>query len=194
MTKKSKSRAAKLPAPKDLTEAAVYQRDLGTFLNGLSAEKAMLAEEVRELEEAAEKEMALLRSQAIALAKAIREFADKHRAELTDDERRKTVDIPNAGTFRWYKTPPAVKYDKDEEDALINTLEAIGYGRFVNVKKSINKEALASEPDVLRSLEGFSLTQDEKFAIQPGGGERVECSLDTNRWKIVLEREELPTR
>lgn len=97
------------------------------------------------------------------LAKGVYIFAEGHRAELTDQGARKTVELAAGNKVRWYFTPPAVEVDEEEE--ALKELERRGLLEFVRVKKEIDKEAILREPEKIKNLKHLSVGQEEIFAI-----------------------------
>lgn len=200
-TGKKKTSVKALPVPKDLAQVATYQRNIGRAIGSIQNIEQTLQERVEELAEEAKEKIAQYQATILAMGKAIRAFAEQNREDLTDDGTRKTVTVPHAGAFRWYTTPPAVQIAKEDIEAVIARIKKLGLNdpdgtNFIRIKEELDKDAMLQKPDVAQEIEGVSIGRKEKFAILPPGEHdtRVECSLESNRWKLVsTKKEPLPS-
>jgi phage host-nuclease inhibitor protein Gam len=193
---KKKPSVKALPVPTSLAQAATYQRNIGRALGAIQHIEQALQERVDELAKEAEEKVVQHQASIVAMGKAVRAFAEAHRQELTDGGARKSVTVPNAGSFRWYTTPPAIQVAKEEVEAVIERIKTLGFTEFIRTKEELNKEAMLEKPDVAREIAGVSISKKEKFAIlAPGDSEmRLECSLESNRWKLVsTKKDPLPS-
>lgn len=99
------------------------------------------------------------------LADGVFIFAQGHREELTEDEKKKTVDFLSGDKIRWY-FPPSSVVVKDEESAIAE-LKRRGLSEFIRTKETIDKTEILKDPDRIRNLKNISIDQTEIFAIVP---------------------------
>lgn len=99
------------------------------------------------------------------LQKAVQEYCEDHRDELTDKGKVKTVNLVT-GDVQWRQRPPSVAIRG--VDSVIENLQRLGLSRFVRTKNEINKEALLNEADVVKGIAGITIKQGvEDFVIKP---------------------------
>lgn len=170
--------------PHTIEQAAKDQKRIGELLREIQEHETTLARSIQVLEEASGKRVRTLQEEIHRLARGIHSFAEEHRNDLTEHGRRKTVSLLRSGTVLWYSTPASV--------AVRSVQQALAYlkkrrlRRFIRVKEEVDKDALRKEPAVAQTIPGVSLSSGNKFAIRPRGAkERVECNLETKRWKIA---------
>ena len=161
-TRKVKSQTIEVPedleeAAKFLAEIAREQREIETVTNDLN--EAVRTAQARAIEKT---QRCQGRLEALLLGLFI--FAEEHRESLTADG-KKSVSLPT-GTFGWRLAPMSVVLEKAEEE-LVEALESMGLGRFVRVKKTVNKEAMLEEPDAAPQVAGVSIGQGESFFVKP---------------------------
>jgi phage host-nuclease inhibitor protein Gam len=97
------------------------------------------------------------------LAKGVFIYAYEHRKELTDGERKKTVEFITGDRIRWYF--PSSSVNVVNEKAALAELKRRGLGKFIRVKREINKEAILQNPERIAGLKNLSVRQAEIFAI-----------------------------
>lgn len=185
-SKKPKKIVPREPVPCTIREFADYERDIGTLLTEIDTIRQAAEEAKKQVDVVAELEIGPKKDRLIALAKAMRTYAETKRGELTQDDTVKIVSVGDAGTIRWLTTPPSIVIKKDDLDDVITYLIKHHRHRFVRRKIEVNKEALGDHLDIAEAIPGISVERTPKFVIKPAGrDDRVECNLDTNRWKIV---------
>lgn len=173
------------PVPLDLQEAAVTERRIGELLRAIRSHENDFEKQRAVLDKKEDELINPLQLEVIALAKSLFTFAQRNRAELTDNNKRKSVVLPGkAGSLLWYTTPLAVTIENvNEVIARIKTLEL---PQFIRTKEEIDKEAMLKEDALASTIEGVTVSQQEKFAIKPRGSkQRVECNTKTKRFKIA---------
>jgi phage host-nuclease inhibitor protein Gam len=175
-----------LPALQDLQETASAERRIGELLRTIRSHENDFEKQRAALDKKEDELLHPLQLEVIALAKSIFAFAQKNRAELTDNNKRKSVMLPGkTGSIAWYTTPPAVTIENVEE--VLKRIKTLDLAQFIRTKEEINKEALLENEPLANTIEGVSVGQQEKFAIRPRGSkQRVECNTKTKRFKIVL--------
>lgn len=190
--KSKKKKELGLPPPTNTREAAAYSHKLAAVLGTISAAEAELAQKIEELQKLYDANIVTMTKRALALAKSIHVYATEHREDLTEKGVRKTVELSNAVTMRWYITPPAIALEKDvKAEDIVDELKKLDLKRFIRTKEELDKELLLKEPDVANSLKGLSIKQQEKFALMSSvNNGRFEYNEDTKRWKLVFKTEE----
>ncbi len=155
-----------IPVPTSLEDAAVYVRQIGEAQRAVDALEANLTQRVEELRAQAMAEVQKHQDACNLLLEGLFAFAQAHRPRLTDDEKRKTVDVAT-GKFGWRLTPPAVEV-KGVAD-VIATLERLKLTQFIRVKetKEVDREAILKDPDAVAGIAGVSVTQREEFFVKP---------------------------
>jgi len=97
--------------------------------------------------------------------KGIQTWCEANRAALTEGGKVKSANLIT-GEVQWRQRPPSCKVRNEE--GVIETLERLDLGRFVRVKKEVNREAILQEPDAARGVAGLTIiTGVEDFAITP---------------------------
>ncbi|RMF66571.1 MAG: host-nuclease inhibitor protein Gam [Alphaproteobacteria bacterium] len=113
-------------------------------------------------------------AEAIAeLSRGVQVWCEAHRAELTQNGKRKSADL-GAGEIMWRMRPPKVSLRN--VTGVIETLNRLGLTRFLRTKIEVNKEAILAEPDAVEGVKGISITQGEDFVIKPHESELEEVA------------------
>jgi len=106
-----------------------------------------------------------LTSRIETLQAGVQVYCEAHRAELTGAGKVKTANLVT-GEVQWRQRPPSISIRG--ADAVLQTLERMGLGRFIRTKQEPNKEAMLNEPDAVRGIAGISIvTGVEDFVITP---------------------------
>lgn len=182
---KTRKKNLKTKALKTIEDAAEAESRISELIRMLFAHENAFAEEHERLNKNEEALTDPLRQEIIMLGKSIYDFAEKNRDELTQNGKKKTVTMPlKAGLLQWYRTPSSVKIENAKE--VLGRIKTLGFKQFIRTKEEINKEALLEDEALARTINGVTITSQEKFAIRPiGVKERVECTIPTKRWKIT---------
>lgn len=99
------------------------------------------------------------------LQKAVQEYCEANRDELTEFGKTKTANFVT-GEVQWRQRPPSVAIRGAE--AVMEFLQRMGFDRFIRTKQEINKEALLNEPEVAKGIAGVTIkTGLEDFVIKP---------------------------
>ena len=99
------------------------------------------------------------------LQKAVQEYCEANRDELTEFGKTKTANFVT-GEVQWRQRPPSVTIRGAE--AVMEFLQRMGFDRFIRTTQEINKEALLNEPDVAKGIAGVTIkTGVEDFVIKP---------------------------
>lgn len=100
-----------------------------------------------------------------SLQKAVQEFCEANRDELTEFGKTKTANFVT-GEVQWRQRPPSVAIRGAE--AVMEFLQRMGFDRFIRTKQEINKEALLNEPEVAKGIAGVTIkTGVEDFVVKP---------------------------
>lgn len=100
-----------------------------------------------------------------SLQKAVQEFCEANRDELTEFGKTKTANFVT-GEVQWRQRPPSVAIRGAE--SVLESLMRLGLDRFIRTKNEINKEALLNEPEVAKGIAGITVkTGVEDFVIKP---------------------------
>ena len=99
------------------------------------------------------------------LQKAVQEYCEANRDELTEFGKTKTANFVT-GEVQWRQRPPSVAIRGAE--SVLESLMRLGLDRFIRTKNEINKEALLNEPEVAKGIAGVTIkTGVEDFVIKP---------------------------
>ena len=109
-------------------------------------------------------------------------YAEAHRVELTESEKRKTVVFPS-GEMGWRWTPPAIVIRGWEK--VRDALKKLRLQRFIRVKEKPNKEAMLAELDLATGVKGIKVTQREEFFVKPSDV-KLEIVSDVQRLKKAV--------
>lgn len=114
-----------------------------------------------------------------AMLLALQAWATANRPELTDQGKRKSVQL-GAGTASWRTSPP--KLEIDDVDALIVVLQGLDRDDCVRITEEIDKDVLKNDPELLKQLTGVRITQTELFKFAPADCEDgIETSVSARR-------------
>ncbi len=181
-----------VPTPESLEDAAKYYRRISLLLRQIREEEDTLNAEVEKLRTASERRAVPKQQEVVGLARSIYAYAHKNRAALTEDDRKKTIEVGGTGIMQWYITPAAVTFDKDiKAEDVLESIKRLKLKQFIRTKEEIDKEAMIADQDLANTIDGVTVKQSEKFAIRPIGSElRVEYNLGSKRWKITEKEKE----
>ena len=179
--KERKIKHVVVPIPASLEEAA-------EFIGRIGKEQREIDRIQNELNKAVEK----LKSESMSetqghevniskLFEGLFVFGQSHRDELTEDGKKKTVEVPT-GIFGWRMTPPAVSLKNVKQ--ILKELVKRRLKQFIRVKREVDKEAMLKEPELAASVKGVSIGQHEEFMVKPAELE-VEITSDVSKLKKV---------
>jgi len=155
--------AAYAPQTRDDTIADI--KKLGDVQRDLTRKQADMNDEIAEITKRHSARIEALNDQVTTLQKGIQTWCEANRAALTEGNKVKTANLIT-GEVQWRQRPPSCKVRNEE--GVIETLERLDLGRFVRVKKEVNREAILQEPDAARGVAGLTIiTGVEDFAITP---------------------------
>lgn len=153
-----------IAVPKNLDEATRFLAEIGKEQRATDEIQSNLNTTVDELKAKAMADSKPHQEKVSQLVEGLFAYAETHRNELTNDGKRKTVEVPT-GTFGWRLTPPAVALR--DVKAIMKNLKALKLERFIRTKEEIDKEAMLKEPGVAKTVKGVSINQHEEFVAKP---------------------------
>jgi len=103
----------------------------------------------------------------------LRIFAEAHRDELTNEGKKKTVDL-GTGELGWRMRPPRVLLRNIP--GVIESLQMLKLDRFLRTKLEVNKEAVLAEPEIAEQVKGITVKQDEDFFVVPAEDELTDAA------------------
>jgi len=105
-------------------------------------------------------------SEAESLIGDVQAYCEAHRADLTQNGKKKSVRFPS-GQIGWRKRPASILI-ADAEVALADALRW-GLTQFVRTKNSLDKDAMLKEPKVAATVVGVTVVAGaEEFIIKTG--------------------------
>lgn len=169
-----------------LADVAQKQAQIGLILSEIETIDAATREKIAPILLEAERRVARLRKEALAIARGIDRFARKHKRALLTG-RSKTVEIPGGAPLSWRISPRAISIA--DEKALLARLLAQGPDEFIRITPSINRERMLERPRKAAQLPGVTITQERKFIIKvPQTETRIERTLNTSRLVFAKPR------
>lgn len=173
MAKRIKQTANVAPVPKDLTEAREFMRRIGDEQRDASRIEHDLNDQVAAMREKYAALAAPHNKQVEELTEGLRIFAEAHRDELTNEGKKKTVDL-GTGELGWRMRPPRVLLRNIP--GVIESLQMLKLDRFLRTKLEVNKEAVLAEPEIAEQVKGITVKQDEDFFVVPAEDELTDAA------------------
>lgn len=167
---KAKTKAASIRVPQTREEAAQFVHDIGCKQRMLKRIETKMGDEIAAATQAAEYEASPHQAALKNLTEGLRIWADANRAELTNDGRRKSVNL-GTGVISWRDNPPSVNFVKGWKVAqVVDLLKRIRLGKYIRRKEEVDKEAILAAPakDVEKMREGVVVkSAGEVFSVEP---------------------------
>jgi phage host-nuclease inhibitor protein Gam len=155
---------AELP-PQTREDCAVWIKELGDLQRQLGRLEAAMNDSIGEITQRYQPDIDALKKQIVAKQTGIQTWAEANREAITEGGKSKTANLIT-GLVQWRQRPPSVSIRG--VDAVLETLERLGLGRFVRTKREPNKEAMLNEPEAVRGVAGITIVQGvEDFIVQP---------------------------
>jgi phage host-nuclease inhibitor protein Gam len=165
MKARTKTRGANIRVPQSRDEAAVSVARIGELDREIGRIKADLNDEVARLKTSAESAAQVMADEVIELTEGLRIWAEANRQVLTDGGKVKFHDL-GVGKILWRLRRPSVKVRG--ADTIVETLRALGFGRFIRISEDIDREAMLREPEVARTVPGITVgSEGEDFVVEP---------------------------
>jgi phage host-nuclease inhibitor protein Gam len=152
-------------APQTRDDVARQIRQIGDLQRDFSRESTAMNDAIGEITQRHQPALASLMQRIEALQTGVQTWCEAHRNDLTNGGKVKTANLIT-GEIQWRQRPPSVRIRAQE--VVIETLERLGFGRFVRVKKEINKEAILADTAAVEDIVGISIASGiEDFVITP---------------------------
>ncbi|MBG0802861.1 host-nuclease inhibitor Gam family protein [Methylocystis sp. H4A] len=162
---KAKTRGANVPVPQSREEAASFIHDIGVRQREIARIEADMNDRIAQAKKDAEAVATPLREQVERFTEGLRNWAEAHRAALTENGKRKFADL-GTGKIEWRLAPPRVSIRGVDE--VIGRIKTLGLSVFLRTKEEIDKEAMLREPEKARLIAGVSIgTAGENFSVEP---------------------------
>lgn len=146
-------------------DAAADIKSLGDLMRQRTRKEADMNDQIAQITHAYQPEFDALNERIDVLQNSIQAYCEANRNDLTNGGKVKSANLVT-GEVMWRQKPPSVRIKAS--DAVIDTLKRLGLGKFVRTKEEVNKEAILTEPDVVRGVAGISIiTGEEQFEITP---------------------------
>lgn len=179
--KSQKTKRVVVPIPATLEETAEFISRIGKGQREIDRIQNEFNKAVEKLKSESMSETQVHEGNISQLFEGLFIFAESHRNELTEDGKRKTVELPT-GIFGWRLTPPAVSLKNVKQ--VLEELIKRRLKQFIRVKQEVDKEAMLKEPDVAKSVKGVTIGQYEEFMVKPAELE-LEITSDVSKLKKV---------
>lgn len=156
---------AKTKTPKTLDQAAKHLAMLGRRQRQAQRLADRIDAQVARCRDEGNDKLRPVLERMMALFLGLKDFADAHRDELTEQRDKKTVRLAT-GELSWRNTPP--KLEIADVDAALKQILKMKITEFVRrPPPEIDKDALKKNPDAARAIVGVRITQVEEFRAKP---------------------------
>jgi len=156
----------KIQTPKASSEVDDFIEAIAEFQKQEAKTIEEANEQIKRIGNRANRRVGLIRGRISKLAFLIRNYYVANKKELTSNGKLKVVKLLN-GVFREYFTKRSVRLIGDESGAA-EELEKAGLGRFVRIKKEIDKDAILRHPEKVAGIKSVKIIEKKKrFLITP---------------------------
>ncbi len=163
--KKAKRLATNYPVPQNRDDCDAMIRQLGDLRREIARIEADMNDRLARIKERFEERAEPLRDKATELLSGIEHYCAANREELTGGGKVKFHRFKN-GDVNWRKRPSKVTLRGTE--AVIERLKELGLKRFIRTAEQVNKEAVLSDPEAVKSVKGLSIgSEGEDFVVEP---------------------------
>ena len=160
-TKKLKTESVPMPASRDAVEQLVQK--IGKLQGQIDRRQSDLNDRVNELKTAAAQDIAPVNEEITDLFKQVHAYAEANKADLLQG-RSRTCKL-GAGDIGWRRNPP--KCSIRGADAVIESLERLGFSEAVRTKKEIAKDVILNDATKYQDVKGITVSQTEEFFVKP---------------------------
>lgn len=164
MTKKKLVKRVVADIPQSIEEVSNCIAKVGRHQREFEQVQIKLNEDIEQIKTQALKNSRSHQEAVEELFEKIFIYAEKHRDELTERGKKKTVHFPT-GEISWRLTPPSVLLKNVKE--VLELCKKLNLERFIRVKEEVNKEAILKEPEVAQKIRGVTISQKEEFVVKP---------------------------
>lgn len=139
-------------------------RTLGDTQRELTRLETEINDQIAAITAARKEEINALRAREESLSLGIQGWCEANRAQLLKDGGKEANLV--TGLVKWRCRPPSVSIRG--VDKVLETLRALGLGRFIRTKDEPNKEAMLAEPRAVSGVAGITIVSGvEDFVIEP---------------------------
>jgi phage host-nuclease inhibitor protein Gam len=164
MGKKKAIKITAVAVPGSLEEVTKMLGRIGTLQRRVARTNLVLDNSVARLTQRATEKISPRQNEINRLAEGIFIYGQAHRQELTEDEKKKTVELPT-GQIIWRWNPYSVDF-RNEKEAIV-ALKAKGLTEFIRTEEKVNKEAILQDKEGIKDVKGIKIAHDEMFVIKP---------------------------
>ena len=164
MGKKKMIKKMAVSVPGSIEETSKKLGRIGVLQRQIGRVNAALDNSVAKLTQRAAERINPRQQEVEELAEGIFIFAQAHRQELTEEEKKKTVVWPT-GEISWRWNPSSVNYR--DKKATIAALKAAELERFIRIEEEVDKEAILQEKDAVKDIKEITIVHKEMFVIKP---------------------------
>ena len=152
--------------PQSLEEATALLGEIGIAERDFAELQRAMNEAVERVKSNFLVNIAVIEEKITAQKSALTSFANSHRRELTNNEKRKTVAVVT-GDFGWKKNPEAVEI-KDQKAATTFCATNSRFEIFVDRSPVLaDKKIFKENRELAKEVPGVAFVQEEKFFINP---------------------------
>lgn len=186
MVKKGKALAApvvRVPASRD--EATAMLADYGRVMREIEHHETDLNQALADTKQKFLEKTQPLEARAKELFKGLQMFCDAHRAELTGNNKTKTVDL-GTGKVTWKWNPAKVTHPNIEAEQIVARIETkivelkergedgALFAAFLRMVTTLDKEAIRKNADLARTIPGLKVGRSgETFTVEPFADEQL---------------------
>lgn len=168
---KIKTVAVKMPGSRDEVET-IMQR-IGELQGIIKRRETELNEKINALKTEAAQDAAPINEEITELFKQCHAFAEANKDTLLVG-RSRTVKM-GAGDMGWRRNPP--KCSIRGVDAVIESLERLGFTEAVRTKKEVAKDVILNDAERYQDVKGISVSQTEEFFVKPNETELEKAEV-----------------
>ncbi len=164
-TKVTRLKTPAQAGPQTRDEVAEHIRLIGDAQRYMARQQAAMNDAIAAITQQHQPTLAALEERIQGLQAGVQQWCEAHRDELTSGGKTKTANLVT-GEVQWRQRPPSVRVRAQE--LVIETLQRLGFERFLRVKTEINKEAVLADPKAVEGIAGLQIqTGVEDFVITP---------------------------
>jgi phage host-nuclease inhibitor protein Gam len=149
---------------REQVQTAIYE--IGVMSRERARLVSKLNDAIAKLTSDAQPSLESLSAKVQAQVRAVRDWCDANRAELTQNGKTKTVDL-GTGTVAWRLRPPSVKLT-GEAQVMEALLSDPTFAQFLRTTHAVDKQAMLADPEAAKQISGVTiLTHLVDFSVEP---------------------------
>lgn len=162
--KKESIKQEVVPIPGSVKEAVEFLGKIGNFQRQIARIDNVYNNSVEKLRKRATEKTIPRQEEINRLFEGLFIFGQAHREELTEEEKKKTIQWPT-GQIGWKLNPPSVSI-KGEKN-VIAVCKNLGLTEFIRTKEEVNREEMLKQPEVAKNIPGVTIEKKENFFAKP---------------------------